>query len=65
MVTNGAKQMKLKKLYSVRYYANATSYSKAVGFKHRLMPRDNALRIARFLKARGVHAYVHPMMVAP
>lgn len=57
--------MKLKKLYSVRYYANATSYSKAVGFKHRLMPRDNALRIARFLKARGVHAYVHPMMVAP
>jgi hypothetical protein len=50
-----------KKLYEVRYYKDAVSYSKHVGFKMKLLPRIRALKIVKFLKNRGIDAFAAPL----
>lgn len=55
----------MKKIrYSVRYFENDSSYSKTVGFKMRVLPRRQALRVCRRLKRAGVQAIAAPMSVA-
>lgn len=56
--------MKMRKMYEVRYYPNDLGYSRSVGFKERLLPRAKALRVVKFLKKRGIHAFIAPLNVA-
>ena len=52
------KKLKKVTLYQVRRWTDGSSAH--VGFKMRLLTRHRALAIVRFLKARGVEAYVAP-----
>lgn len=56
--------MKMRKLYEVRYYPIDLVYSREVGYKGRLLPRSKALRVVKFLKKRGIHAFIAPWNVA-
>ncbi len=55
--------MKTSKLYQVRFFPSATSYSVQIGNK--LRPRAVALRAAKAMKARyNIKAFVAPVAVA-
>lgn len=46
----------MKNRYSVRIFATDTSYSSVIGHRHQLRSWNQARRVVRFLKARGVAA---------
>lgn len=48
--------MSMKNRYSVRIFATDTSYSSVIGHRHQLRSWNQARRVVRFLKARGVAA---------
>lgn len=57
----------MKTRYEIRRIEinSATSYgSKSIGFKGKLFPRSQALKIAKRLKKAGVDAYIAPWRVA-
>lgn len=56
--------MKMRKMYEVRYYPIELIYSRKVGYKGRLLPRSKALRVVKFLKKRGIHAFIAPLNIA-
>jgi len=56
-------KIKIVKRYSVRFYPTKTSYSKAVGFKHKLIERKKALAVVKRLKKSGVDAFAEPMEI--
>ena len=55
---------KQRKLYEVRYIPEGYVFSKHVGYKHRLLSRNVALRVVKRLKSTGVDAYITPMHIA-
>ena len=56
--------MKMRKMYEVRYYPIDLIYSREVGYKGCLLPRSKALRVVKFLKKRGIHAFIAPLNIA-
>jgi hypothetical protein len=50
-------------LYGVRHYPAGERFSRHVGHKGRLVPRNAAARIARRLKRAGIDAFVHPYTI--
>jgi hypothetical protein len=47
--------MKTKTLTEIRYFPAGSTFSRPVGFKHRLLPAATARRIAKRLRKSGVN----------
>lgn len=56
--------MKTRKLFQVRNEIGYGCSSKQIGHKMRLMDRSKAMRVVKFLKKRGVNAFIAPMLIA-
>lgn len=52
---------KQRKLYAVQIASNGNVYSRTLG--NRLVERNRAARICKWLKKRGADAYITPTMV--
>lgn len=55
--------MKTVTRYDLRYYPSPTAYSKRVGFKARLLPYREAVKVVRKLKKMGVDAFYSKMEI--
>jgi hypothetical protein len=56
--------IKTRKLYQVRREIGDGSSSRQVGHKMRLLSRSCAQRVAKYLRQRGVDAFLVPVTVA-
>ena len=56
-------EMKTVNRYEVRYYPTPTAYSKYVGFKAKLLPYRDAVKVVRKLKKMGIDAFYSKMEI--